>query len=109
MGHEAIWGKPRTRIPDHGHRKYPYLLGDLKVTRPEPVWCIDITDVPMPGGPASLCAVMDWVSRKVLGWAVSNTMETGLCLEALENALTEADPEIRARGSALMVVVGSGS
>jgi transposase InsO family protein len=88
MGHEAIWGKPRTRIPDHGHRKYPYLLGDLKVTRPEPVWCIDITDVPMPGGPASLRAVMDWYSRKVLGWAVSNTMETGLCLEALENAMT---------------------
>ena len=52
MGHEAIWGKPRTRIPDHGHRKYPYLLGDLKVTRPDPVRCTDITDVPMPGGPA---------------------------------------------------------
>ena len=88
MGHEAILCKPRTRIPDHGHRKYPYLLWDLKVTRPEPVWCTDITDVPMPSGPAYLRAVMDWYSRKVLGWAVSNTMETGLCLEALENALT---------------------
>ena len=96
MGHEAIWGKPRTSIPDHGHRKYPYLLGDLKVTRPDQVWCTDITYVPMPGGHAYLCAVMDWYSRKVLGWAISNTMETGFCLEALENALTATGriPEI---------------
>ena len=96
IGHEAIWCKPRTSIPDHGHRKYPYLLRDLKVTRPDQVWCTDITYVPMPGGHAYLCAVMDWYSRKVLGWAVSNTMETGLCLEALENALTATGrvPEI---------------
>jgi putative transposase len=87
IGHEAIWCKPRTSIPDHGHRKYPYLLRDLKITRPDQVWCTDITYVPMPGGHAYLCAVMDWHSRKVLGWAVSNTMETGLCLEALDNAL----------------------
>ena len=88
MGQEAIWCKPRTSVPDRGHRKYPYLLRDLKVVRPDQVWCTDITYVPMPGGHAYLCAVMDWYSRKVLGWAVSNTMETGLCLEALENALT---------------------
>jgi len=88
IGHEAIWCKPRTSIPDHGHRKYPYLLRDLKITRPDQVWCTDITYVPMPGGHAYLCAVMDWHSRKVLGWAVSNTMETGLCLEALDNALS---------------------
>ena len=96
MGHEAIWCKPRTSIPDNGHRKYPYLLRDLKVTRPDQVWCTDITYVPMPGGHAYLCAVMDWYSRKVLGWAISNTMETGLCLEALENALTATGriPEI---------------
>ena len=96
MGHEAIWCKPRTSIPDNGHRKYPYLLRDLKVTRPDQVWCTDITYVPMPGGHAYLCAVMDWYSRKVLGWAISNTMETGLCLEALENALiaTGRIPEI---------------
>ena len=87
IGHEAIWCKPRTSIPDHGHRKYPYLLRDLAVARPDEVWCADITYVPMPGGHAYLCVVMDWHSRKVLGWAVSNTMETGLCLEALENAL----------------------
>jgi putative transposase len=96
MGHEAIWGKLRTSIPDHGHRKYPYSLRDLKVTRPEPVWCADITYVPMPGDHAYLCAVMDWYSRKVLGWAVSNTMKTSLCLEALENARTSTGgiPEI---------------
>jgi putative transposase len=96
IGHEAIWCKPRTSIPDHGHRKYPYLLRDLKITRPDQVWCTDITYVPMPGGHAYLCAVMDWYSRKVLGWAISNTMETSLCLEALENALaaTGRVPEI---------------
>ena len=96
MGHEAIWCKSPTSIPDNGHRKYPYLLRDLKVTRPDQVWCTDITYVPMPGGHAYLCAVMDWYSRKVLGWAISNTMETGLCLEALENALTATGriPEI---------------
>ncbi len=87
MGLEAIWCKPRTSIPDDGHRKYPYLLRNLAVARPDQVWCADITYVPMPGGSAYLCAVMDWHSRRVLGWAVSNTMETGLCLEALENAL----------------------
>jgi putative transposase len=86
IGHEAIWCKPRTSIPDHGHRKYPYLLRDLKVTRADQVWCTNITYVPMLGGHGYLCAVMDWYSRKVPGWAVSNTMETGLCLEALENA-----------------------
>jgi putative transposase len=87
IGHEAIWCKPRTSIPDHDHRKYPYLLRDLPVCRPDQVWCTDITYVPMPGGHAYLCAVMDWYSRKVLGWAVSNTMETGFCLEALDKAL----------------------
>jgi putative transposase len=87
IGHEAIWCKPRTSIPDAGHRKYPYLLRGLKIDRPNQVWCTDITYVPMPGGHAYLCAVMDWYSRKVLGWAVSNTMGVELCLEALEMAL----------------------
>ena len=96
IGHEAIWCKPRTSIPDDGHRKYPYLLRGLAVIRPDQAWCADITYIPMPGGHAYLCAVMDWHSRRVLGWAVSNTMETGLCLEALENALaaTGSVPEI---------------
>jgi transposase InsO family protein len=63
------------------------LLRKLAIERPDQVWCADITYVPMPRGHAYLCAVMDWHSRKVLGWAVSNTMGTGLCLEALEMAL----------------------
>ena len=96
MGIEAIYCKPRTSIPDDGHRKYPYLLRNLAVERSDQVWCTDITYVPMPGGNAYLCAVMDWYSRKVLGWAVSNTMETGLCLEALDQALANTGrvPEI---------------
>ena len=96
MGIEAIYCKPRTSIPDDGHRKYPYLLRELTVARPDQVWCTDITYVPMPGGHAYLCAVMDWYSRKVLGWAVSNTMGTGLCLEAFDKALANSGevPEI---------------
>jgi putative transposase len=96
MGQEAIWCKPRTSIPDRGHRKYPYLLRNLTIGRPDQVWCADITYVPMPRGHAYLCAVMDWHSRKVLGWSLSNTMGTDLCLEALEMALgsTGKVPEI---------------
>ena len=96
MGQETIWCKPRTSIPDDGHRKYPYLLRNLAIQRPDHVWCADITYVPMPRGHAYLCAVMDWNSRKVLGWALSNTMGTDLCLEALEMALgsTGKVPEI---------------
>jgi putative transposase len=96
IGQEAIWCKPRTSIPDNGHRKYPYLLRNLVINRPNQVWCSDITYVPMPRGHAYLCAVMDWHSRKVLGWALSNTMGTDLCLEALEMALksTGKVPEI---------------
>jgi len=96
MGHEAIWCRPRTSIPDATHRKYPYLLRNLEVERPDQVWCADITYVPMPGGHAFLCAVMDWHSRLVLGWAVSNTMEVGLCLSALNAAVANTGhiPEI---------------
>ena len=96
IGHEAIWCRPRMSIPDAGHRKYPYLLRNLAVTQPDQVWCADITYVPMPSGHAFLCAVMDWHTRKVLGWALSNTMDVGLCLEALERALqtTGRVPEI---------------
>jgi len=96
MGHEAIWCQPRTSIPDNTHRKYPYLLRNLKIERPNQVWCADITYVPMAKGHAYLCAVMDWHSRKVLGWEVSNTIDTGLCLRALEKAIANAGcvPEI---------------
>jgi putative transposase len=96
MGLEAIWCRPRTSLPDGTHKKYPYLLRDLVVVRPDQVWCADITYIPMPGGHAFLCAVMDWHSRYVLGWAVSNTMDVGLCLSALNSAQTNTGqvPEI---------------
>jgi len=96
MGQESIWCRPRTSIPNEAHRKYPYLLRGLEIKAPDQVWCADITYVPMPGGHAYLCAVMDWFSRKVLGWAVSNTMDTTLCLRALDEAIANAGrvPEI---------------
>ncbi len=96
MGQQTIYCRPRTSIPDDGHRKYPYLLRNLDITRPDQAWCADITYVPMDRGHAYLCAVMDWYSRKVLGWSLSNTMDTGLCLEALNRALetTGRVPEI---------------
>lgn len=96
MGLEAIYCRPRTSLPASAHRKYPYLLRGLSIERPDQVWCADITYVPMPGGHAYLCAVMDWHSRKVLGWAVSNTLDTRLCLSALHDALrsTGKIPEI---------------
>jgi len=97
MGVETIYCKPRTSIPDKSHRIYPYLLRDLKITRPDQVWCADITYVPMPRGHAYLCAVMDWHTRCVLGWAVSNTMDVTLCLLALDRA--RAGPALRARGA----------
>lgn len=96
MGLEAVWCRPRTSIPEATHRKYPYLLRNLVVAESDQVWCADITYVPMPHGHAYLCAVMDWHSRKVLGWAVSNTMDGGLCQSALAAALRQsrALPEI---------------
>ena len=96
MGQESIWCRPRTSIANSTHRKYPYLLRGLKIKAPDQVWCTDITYVPMPGGHAYLCAVMDWYSRKVLGWTVSNTMDTTLCLRTLDKAIANAGcrPEI---------------
>jgi putative transposase len=96
MGVEAIYCRPRTSIPHRGHKVYPYLLRDMTVTKPNKVWCTDITYVPMKRGHGYLCAVMDWHSRKVLGWSVSNTMDTHLCLEALRKAVKAAGcvPEI---------------
>jgi len=97
MGIETIWCKPkRTSIPDNGHRKYPYLLRERVVEYADEVWCADITYVPMPHGHAYLCAVMDWHSRRVLGWAVSNTMDSALTEKALAAAVAQCRrlPEI---------------
>ena len=87
MGIEAIYAKPRTSVPGPGHQIYPYLLRDLEVTGPDQVWCLDITYVPMARGFMYLVAVMDWWSRFVLGWRLSNTMEAAFCVEAWEAAL----------------------
>jgi putative transposase len=87
MGLEAIYCRPRTSLPDKSHQVWPYLLRDVLVDQPDQAWCTDITYVPMPRGHAFLCVIMDWHSRKVLGWSVSNTMDTGLCLRALEQAI----------------------
>lgn len=90
------WPKPRTSMPGAGHKVFPYLLRDQEINRPNQAWCADITYIPMAQGYCYLMAVMDWYSRKVLGWAVSTTMDTGLCLEAFRMALKEAGraPEI---------------
>jgi putative transposase len=87
MGIEAIYAKPRTSLPEPGHQIYPYLLRDLAVTGPDQVWCLDITYVPMAAGFMYLVAVMDWWSRYVLGWRLSNTMEAAFCVDAWEAAL----------------------
>lgn len=97
MGVETIWCRPRsTSIPESGHRKYPYLLRNRIVKASDEVWCADITYVPMAEGHAYLCAVMDWHSRTVLGWAVSNTMDASLTKKALMDAVARCRrlPEI---------------
>ena len=87
MGIEAIYAKPKTSLPAPGHQIYPYLLRDLVVTGPDQVWCADITYVPMARGFMYLVAVMDWWSRYVLGWRLSNTLEAAFCVDAWEAAL----------------------
>ncbi len=87
MGLEAIYPKPRTSRPHPAHKVYPYLLRNLKIDRPNQVWAADITYIPMARGFMYLMAVMDWNSRKVLSWRLSNTLDTDFCVEALEDAI----------------------
>ncbi len=87
MGLAPIYQAPRTTIPHPEIRTYRYLLRDLVIDRPNQVWCADITYIPMRRGFLYLVAVMDWSTRKVLSWRLSNTMETDFCIEALEEAL----------------------
>lgn len=94
MGLETIYPKPRTTQAHPGHRIYPYLLRDVRITRVNQVWSTDITYVRLHSGFIYLVAVMDWFSRYVLSWAVSITMEVDFCLEALEQALGRATPDI---------------
>lgn len=94
MGIEAIYPKKKLSITLEGGRKYPYLLRDLDVERPDHVWCVDITYIRMFRGFLYLVAIMDWYSRYVISWELSNTLEVGFCLEALEKALRISRPEI---------------
>ena len=95
MGITAIAPKRRTSKPAPGHRIYPYLLRGLEISEAGHVWCADVTYLPMRKGFCYLTAVMDWASRRVLSWRLSNTLDAGFCVEALAEALERYDaPEI---------------
>jgi putative transposase len=94
MGLEAIYPKPRTSVPGVPAKRYPYLLRNLEITRPNQVWSADITYVPMRRGFLYLVAVLDWYSRYVLSWRLSNSLDEAFCVEALEASLALGCPEI---------------
>jgi putative transposase len=94
MGLEGLFPGRKTTIPAKDHKVYPYLLRGLTIDRPDQVWCSDITYVPLQNGFLYLVAVMDWYSRRVLSWRVSNTLDTAFCIEALEEALSKSRPDI---------------
>ena len=89
MGIEALYRRPRTTKPEPGHKIHPYLLRGLSIERPNQVWAMDITYIPMARGFVYLAVVLDWFSRRVLSWRVSITMEAAFCVEALEDALAQ--------------------
>jgi len=89
MGIEAIYRRRNTSKPAPGHRIYPYLLRGLMIDRPNHVWAIDITYIPMARGFVYLSAVMDWFARRILAWRLSNTMEASFCIDAVEEALAK--------------------
>jgi putative transposase len=95
MGMEALYRRPRTSKPEPGHKIYPYLLRGMQITRPNEVWAMDITYIPMARGFVYLAVVLDWFSRRVLAWRLSITMEAAFCVETLEDALARhGKPEI---------------
>ena len=94
MGIEGISPKRRTTLSDKGHRVYPYLLRGLVIERPNQVWCSDITYLPLRHGFLYLVAVMDWFSRYVISWRLSNSLDADFCVEALEESLESGRPEI---------------
>src|SRR5207302_7602836 len=94
MGLEAIYPKPRLSAAGRGHRVYPYLLRGVSIRRPDQVWSADITYVPLPAGFMYLAAVIDWYSRYVVAWRLSNTLDGSFCLDMLEEALTRGCPEV---------------
>lgn len=94
MGIKAIYQRPKTSKLAQGHKIYTYLLGGMKITRPNQVWAADITYIPMARGFLYLMAIIDWYSRYVLSWSLSNTLDAGFCVEALEEALRKGRPDI---------------
>ena len=94
MGLEAIYAKPRLSTPGAGHRVYPYLLRGMAIERPGQVWSADITYIPLPGGFMYLAATIDWYSRLVVAWRLSNTLDGAFCQEMLEAALASGTPEV---------------
>jgi putative transposase len=95
MGIEALYRRPRTTKSEPGHKIYPYLLRGKEITRPNQVWAMDITYIPMARGYVYLAVVLDWASRRVLSWRVSITMEAAFCVETLHDALEKhGKPEI---------------
>ena len=94
MGLEAVYPKPNLSVGGAGHKVYPYLLRGVAIERVNQVWSTDITYIPMPNGFMYLTAVMDWHSRYVLSWRLSNTLDVAFCLEALEEALSRGCPEV---------------
>jgi putative transposase len=94
MGLRAIYRRPRTSKPAPGHKIYPYLLGCMKITRPDQVWAADITYIPMARGFLYLVAIIDWYTRYVLSLRLSNTLDADFCVEALEDALSKGTPEV---------------
>src|ERR1700738_4617792 len=95
IGLVAVYQRPNTSKPAAAHKVYPYLLGGLSIDRVNQVWCSDITYIPMAKGFLYLVAIMDWYSRAVLAWRLSNTLGADFCLEALEEALARfGRPEI---------------
>ena len=95
MGIAALAPKPRTTKPTPGHKIFPYLLREVAIDRPNQVWCADITYIPIGRGFVYLVAIMDWYSRTVLAWQLSNTMDASFCVTALEQALARfGKPEI---------------
>jgi putative transposase len=94
MGLKAIYRRPRTSKPALGNKVYPYLLNGIAITRPNQVWAADITYIPMQRGFLYLVAIIDWYSRYILSWRLSNTLDTDFCVEALEEAFEQGKPEI---------------
>jgi len=95
MGIAAIYRRPNTSKPEPGHKIHPYLLRNVPILRPNQVWAMDITYIPMARGFAYLAAVIDWFSRKVLAWKLSITLDTGFCIEAVEEAMAKyGKPEV---------------